>query len=316
MFDTEGGSEYVAPLVKRLTDSDLIGLRSRSFDDLMKVAEEAIKIGASVLIVDSITHPWRELCDAYLKGVNDVLKARGKPQRTRIEFSDINPIKQLWAPWPDWYLNSRMHIVICGRAGFEWEWVEKEDGSGKKELVKAGIKMKTETEFGFEPSLLVEMERDQAGVDDPNQKTKIIHQATVIKDRFQVLDGAEASNPGFEFFLPHINCLTPGQNPTVNVEIRTDPKISDYGDSQWVAERKLRTILCEEIEGELLRAWPGQTKDEKQAKAAAVEAAFGKRSWSYVETLTSDELRTGLEKIRELVATATGGENGADSRVA
>lgn len=308
MFDTEGGSEYVAPLVRRMTGSDLVGLRSRAFGDLMAAGRECIEIGASVLLVDSITHPWRELCDAHLKGVNEVLKARGRTPRTRLEFEDWNHIKPRWAPWTEFYLNSPLHIIICGRAGYEWEFQERDDDSGKKDLVKTGVKMKTEGEFGFEPSLLVEMERIQK----LGNRTEILHRATVIGDRFQILDGAQAENPGFEFFLPHVECLTPGQNPQVDVEIKTDPGIGEDGDSEWNRERKTRTILCEEIEGELLRAWPGQTAKEKKAKVETIEAAFGTRSWTAVESMPSDVLRDGLHKIREIVLAATPATEGGE----
>lgn len=295
MFDTEGGSEYVAPLVRKLTGTDLVGVRSRSFDDLMAVTREVEEIGASVLLVDSITHPWRELCDAHLKGINEVLRAKGRQPRSRLEFQDWNTIKTRWAPWTTWYLNSPMHVVICGRAGYEYDFEEREDGSGK-DLVKTGIKMKTEGEFGFEPSLLVEMARIQVLGD----RTEIIHRATVIGDRFAVLDGKQADNPDFQFFLPHVQCLTPGAHATVDTETKTDPQINDDGDASWVHDRRERTILCEEIEGELVRAWPGQTKDEKQAKAAAIEAAFGTRSWTRVQTFDAERLRFGLQIIRDM----------------
>ena len=52
-FDTETGSTYLAPLVKKRTGKDLIGIRSRSFDTLMDVGEECLATGVSVLIADS-----------------------------------------------------------------------------------------------------------------------------------------------------------------------------------------------------------------------------------------------------------------------
>ena len=70
MFDTEGGSEYIAHIVKTLTGTDLIGIRAKSFTDLVQSYEEAIGLGACGFLADSITHPWRELCDAHLKEVN------------------------------------------------------------------------------------------------------------------------------------------------------------------------------------------------------------------------------------------------------
>jgi hypothetical protein len=295
MYDTETGAEYLAPMVKRETGSDMVGVSSRSFKDLLGAARECEEIGAAVFLVDSITHPWRELCDAYLRGVNEVRRAKGQSSRQRLEFQDWANIKAAWAPWTDWYLNSKMHVIVCGRLGYDWDFEEREDGSGK-DLVKTGIKMKTESEFGFEPSLLVEMAR----VQEMGESRKLVHRATVIGDRFGVLDAAVCDNPSFEFFRPHVDCLVPGAHAPVDTEIKTDAGIQDDGDGAFTSERRRRTILCEEIQGELLRRWPGQTAAEKKAKSAAVEAAFNTLSWTKVETLDSETLRAGLDMIRAI----------------
>src|SRR3972149_3091524 len=179
MFDTEGGSEYIAPLVKRETGRELIGLRARAFSDLMDCTKEVEKIGASGFLVDSITHPWRELCDSYLARVNEVLRGKGKEPRGRLELQDWNPIKTRWAPWTEWDLNSAIHVGVCGRAGDIWSREENEE-TGKMQSVKTGVKMKTEGEFGFEPSLLVLME----AVQTDKGPRRIIHRATVMGDRF------------------------------------------------------------------------------------------------------------------------------------
>lgn len=314
MFDTEGGSEYVAQMVLRETGKPLIGVRSRSFDDLMRAAQEALDIGASVFIADSMTHVWRELCDAYLKGINDVRRAQNKPPRTRLEFQDWGPIKAKWAKWTDFYLNAPMHKIICGRAGYDYDYEDREDGSGK-DLVKTGVKMKTEGEFGFEPSLLVEMERVQVMTD----QTRILHRATVIGDRFNVIDAQWADNPTFEFFRPHIDCLVPGAHAPIDTETKSDLGVNEDGDSHFYRERKARTIICEEIQGELLRKWPGQTGPEKSAKIEALEAAFGTRSWTAVESMDSTKLRAGLAALRQVTQgtdTTEGESNATDARTA
>lgn len=299
MFDTENGSEYVAPLVRELTGTKLVGLRSRAFSDLMAVTREVEAIKASVFFVDSITHPYREICDAYLKGVNEVLKAKGKTPRTRLEFQDWGPIKAKWAPWTEWYMNAPIHTIVCGRAGDTYEY-QLDDETGRKELVKTGVKMKTETEFGFEPRLLVEMERVQTLGD----KRSIVHRATVLGDCFRGLNAAQCDDPGFEFFLPHIKMLTPNANPTVDTEIKTDYEVGDDGNTAWTKERRDREILCEEIQGEIMRAWPGSTNGEKAAKLDAIEKVFFTRSWTKVEHTDADTLRAGLESMREIVAAA------------
>jgi hypothetical protein len=303
MFDTEGGSEYLAPLFKK-AGIKFAGIRSRSLGDLINLARECQSTETPILIADSMTHVWREVCDSYLKQVNESLRAKGRGMRTRLEFQDWGPIKAKWAEWTDLYLNSRLHVIICGRAGYEWDFEDREDGTGK-DLVKTGIKMKTEGEFGFEPSLLVEMERVQS-LDENKKLTKIFtHRATVLGDRFAILDGQCCDNPTYAFFKPHIDMLVPGAHAPIDTEKQTDLGIGEDGSDQYHREKRQRAILVEEIEGELMRAWPGQSKEEKSAKLNAIESAFGTRSWIKVEGMDKEKLTNGLAAIRALTTPAT-----------
>ncbi len=307
MFDTEGGSEYIAREILKRTGQPMIGVRSRKFDDLIAVGHEAEKNGIAVLIVDSITHPWRELCDAYLKQLNEQRIRKHKDPQTRLEFQDWQKIKPKWAKWTEFYLNSKLHVIICGRAGFEYDFEEREDGSGK-DLVKTGVTMKTEGEFGFEPSLLVQMERVQIAEDGGKRFKGFTHRATVIGDRFNVLDGATADEPDFPFFAPHLKMLTPGAHAPVNAEPGSDFGLDAEGDDAYGRERKLRVILCEKAQAELLLRWPGQTAKEKKAKVDAIREAFATTSWTEVETrLDSAALQRGLETIQAMPM-PTGGE--------
>lgn len=298
-FDTEGGSEYIAPRVLQATGQPLVGLKSRSFSDLVAAAHEAEALDGAVLIVDSITHVWRELCDAYLKRVNDVRVSKGQSKRTRMEFQDWAHVKGQWnAQWTDFYLNSRLHIIICGRAGYEYDYEDREDGG--KDLVKTGVKMKTEGEFGFEPSLLVQMER--VPVLDKGSMT-LTHRATILGDRFDVIDAQTCDNPSFAFFAPHVALLKPGAHTPIDMAVKSDAGVTDDGDTAWHKERRTRTILCEEIQGELTNKWPGQTAAEKKAKTDLLFQVFDTRSWTAVEGTESVTLRNGLRTIREILQT-------------
>lgn len=298
MFDTEGGSEYVAEKVMNETGQDLLGVKSRSFDDLMKVAQECENEGISVLVVDSVSHIWKELCDSYLEQVNVIRKKKGQYPRKNLEFQDWNPIKSKWAKWTEFYLNSKLHIIICGRAGYEYDYAVDEE-TGRKNLEKTGTKMKAENEFGFEPSLLVEMERNI--VTDKEGK-RIIHQATIIGDRFGVIDGKECKDPSFEFFLPHLEKLKPQAHSPIDTSMKTDHGVEEDGDAEWHREKKQRTIYLEEIQGEIVRVYSSQTKEDKQAKLDLIEKVFETRSWTKVENMNSQKLKEGLEKIREILS--------------
>lgn len=309
MYDTEGGSEYIAGLVRKETGTELLGLKSRSFDQLCAMAEECVKEGVSVLIVDSVTHVWRELCDAYLKNINDARQKRARERnwsfspKKSLEFQDWAHVKGVWSRWTDFYLNAPLHIIIAGRAGYEYDMAKNDDG--KSELVKTGIKMKTESEFGFEPSLLVEMEREQ--VPDGDGGFKLRRKATVLGDRFAVIDGKTVYDPSFDFFKPHVALLSPGAHNPIDTTVRSETGADEDGNAEWAKERKTRTILCEEIQGALVAQWPGQTAADKKAKADLIYETFGTRSWTAVESLSSAELRAGLEQIRTKLAGETDG---------
>lgn len=304
MCDTEGGGEYIADRVRAATGKPLVGIKGRSLKDLMALGRECEAGAASILIVDSITHIWREVCQAYLVQVNQARANQNKPKRTRLEFQDWATIKDYWGTWADWYLNSKLHVIICGRAGFEWDFEEREDATGQvhKELVKTGVKMKVEGEFGFEPSLLIEMERVQ--IPDANGKFTIVHRARVLGDRFGVLDGQERNNPDGAWFGPHLDLLTPGAANVVDTAPKSDLGVDETGDAAWQRERRDRTILAEEIQGEIVKAMPGQSKEEKQAKVMLLEKCFNTKSWAAIEAMNAEKLRAGLAAVRAALATA------------
>ncbi|HYF56049.1 MAG TPA: AAA family ATPase [Salinarimonas sp.] len=295
MFDTEAAAQYVAPMVRRETGADLVGCQSRALRDSIEFLKECQKQGVAVAIVDSVTHLWREVCDSYLKQVNAALEKKGKNPRTRLEFQDWNSIKKVWEEFSNLYLNIPMHVLIAGRAGYEYDFEDREDGSGK-DLVKTGIKMKTEGEFGFEPSLLFQMDRVQQDADGKLQK-RFTHRCTVLKDRFGVLDGKECDDPDWTFFKPYLDLLTPGAHVAVATDKQTDMGVNEAGDAEFVRERKQRTIFCEEIQGLLTAAFPGQSAEEKKAKATIIFRLFGTYSWTAVEGMESAKLKTGLDAL-------------------
>lgn len=290
MFDTEGGSDYIKGFVQEKTGKRLIGVKSRAYDDLLQVGKEALKEGVSVLIVDSVTHIWRELQEAYLAKVNQNRAKKNLPRRHGLEFQDWGPIKRRWEEWTDFYLNSPLHIIICGRAGYEYDFDVNEE-TGKKELIKTGTKMKTESEFGFEPSLLIEMERIVC------EDKRTIRRARILGDRFGLIDGKACDNPNFEFFKPHVERLIPKAHSPIDTAIKSDAGIDDDGND----DRKLRTILLEEIQGELVKRFPGQTVKEKSAKAEIIGKVFATQSWTAVECMSAEKLRTGLALVREMI---------------
>lgn len=295
MFDTESGSDYWRDRVRKETGQDLLVAKTRSLADLMETTREAAAAGTSVLIVDSITHVWREVTDQY---------RRQKVQRKktdRLEFQDWARIKESWAQWPDWFLNSPMHVIVCGRAGYEYE-IEKDD-EGRKELIKSGIKMKVEGEFGFEPSLLVEMQRDFV-TDKKGQLTEnrtVINRAIVLKDRYGLIDGMMADDPTFEFFKPHVSRLHPSQHAPVDTSGKTEFNLDGDGRTEWDRERAHREIASEKIKAAIQMAqMDGQSADDKKRRAEAMQTFWGTTSWKELsENVSSSKLLSGLSAFEE-----------------
>lgn len=300
-YDTETGSAYVAPLVKEHTGQPLAGIRSRSLDNLINFVKDCEKEGASVLIVDSMTHIWKEVCDSYLQEVNDSRKNKGLASRGKLEFQDWNTIKLRFNKWTTAFLNSRLHIIICGRLGWTYDFQTDEE-SGKKELIKTGTKMKTEGEFGYEPSLLVEMERGKDGQDNPLQI------ATILKDRFNVMmskeiafkTGKETPESVLAAFMPHVARLIPGSHVPVDTDSKTVFGVDEGGADPWRKELKSREIYAEEIIGLLNRHFPGTTNEAKATKNKLIFETFKTDSWVKISEKTeSTILSAGLNALRE-----------------
>ena len=277
-FDTETGSDWLIPDFAQ-AGVPLVVAKRRSFADLLAVLKEA-EAGASVLIIDSITHPWRELCESYMR----------KKQRTFLQMDDWGYLKgeHGWAKFTDLFVNSKLHIIMCGRAGYEFE--DYKDDNGKRQIEKVGTKMKTEGETGFEPSLLVLMEQ----VEDL-RTGKVKHRATVQKDRSTLLDGEQIDNPDFKDFLPHIERLNLGGDH-IGVDIN--------GDSQHILKTEKRDwqpvqrkIALGEIEEILVRHYPGQAAADKKAKAELLRTHF-RACWAEIESVMPlERLRSGYDTL-------------------
>lgn len=267
-LDTETGADWVEPMF-RDAEIELHTAKTRAFVDLLVAVDEAER-NASVLIVDSISHFWRELCDSHMK----------KKNRTRLEFQDWAVLKKEWGRFTDKFINSALHIMMCGRAGFEYDYFE--DSDGKKQLEKTGIKMKAETETGYEPSLLVLMERHMNMADH-----KIVRVATILKDRSTKLDGKEFTNPAFKDFLPHFQALNLGGQQMGVDTTRDSSELFDgeNGDLQWRREAREKDIALDEIEQLMVKFYPGQTSDAKKAKGELMETFASTRSWERVKAL-------------------------------
>ena len=289
MIDTERGEEWVAPMFEK-AGIDLLVDKTRSYADLKQNMKDA-QNEASLLIIDSITHFWVEFTESYQKA----------KKRTRgLEFQDWAYLKREWRQnFTEPFLNSKLHIIMCGRAAFEYDHYT--DEAGKRQIEKSGVKLKAEGELGFEPNLLVYMEREQS-----QEENKVYHIGHVYKDRRsdeKSLDGKSFRNPTFKSFWPHVEFLDLGGEGT-GVDVSRN-SVSDIPRDQSPRDRYglMRDVVVEEIKN-LLNKHHGQTVKDKEAKLVLVQRFFAP-TWTEVEhpqsTMSLDDLKGGYDRLhREL----------------
>lgn len=286
-FDTETGSDY---LIKDFESAgiELLVVKTRSFRDLIDFMKEA-ESACSVAIIDSITHVWQELMESYSRRLN---------RRNGLLFQDWGKLKTEWRQFTDLFLNSQMHVIMCGRAGFEYDFSE--DESGKKELIKTGTKMKAETELGYEPSLLIEMMRLKKSEITGNIKEKgWINRAVVLKDRTNTINGEEFDYPKFSDFAPVINFLNIGGEHLGIDTSRNSEDLFENPDYSYLERKKQSEIALEELQQELvLMGLDGTSSKAKKDRTELLIEVFGSSSKTKIENFPLDKIKEGLEAIR------------------
>lgn len=290
-FDTEPAFSFVKPLFDAAGIELLVADESRALMDLMTFMNEAEK-SCDIAIIDSITHVWRDAQESYLKRMNETRKRNGKKPLYALEFQHWRPIKAAWAEFTDRFLSSKMHVIVCGRAGNVYEYQDKDDGSGKKELITTGTRMATEKELGYEPSLLIEMV--------PNREDgKIINTAVIQKDRTDKLNGKEIPLPDYTKLKPHFDFLNIGGQHFESMDKRDSSEMFEEADeSGWDKEKQERAIWSEEIIELLKKHYPSQSVEDKQQRADAMENFFGTRSWTAIENMHSSKLKAAYNDLK------------------
>jgi hypothetical protein len=297
-LDSETGSDFWIERISTATGHQPLVAKTRAFADLIQGIIEA-QDASDILIADSATHYWRELIDAYKK-------ARKMPPDGKLAFQHWDHLKGEWRRFTDLFVNSSLHMIVCGRAGHEWDYFENDEG--KMELRKTGTKMKAEAEFGFEPSLVLECERINRSIIEENAKAKgLIHRVTVLKDRWDIINGREFDfdpmqrndkvNPEFDALAPHIRLLNLG-GIQMGVDISRESS-GMFRDGRGDYERRKREheIVLEALAEHIGYALPGQSAEEKKRKKELLQLGFGTMAWKSIETKPTPELRAGFRAI-------------------
>lgn len=305
IMDTENGSDYFEPIFEA-EGVPLHVAKTRAFLDMKNFLREAEEEGCCTSVVDSYSAPWAEL--------NDTLKALLKIQK--LDFHHKEQLHSLWRVWVDQMLNSPLHVILSGRLGYVWDHETEENGQ-RGDLVKLGTKMKSESEAGYEPSLLIELEAVQKEsarlVKSRAKQGSISHHAYVVKDRWRTLNGRTFTwkdlngyKPGdykrvFDAFRPHFDCLAIGKAPQRAVDAsRTSAALFDgRGDSLYHQRARRVQIVLEEWDGTLRKLWPGETGKEKAMRVLMLESIFGTHSRTRVEEKSLEDLEAGLVLLQK-----------------
>ena len=284
LFDTENTGGFIVP---RFNEAKIeVRVRqSRSLTDLSRAMDFCESGEAGILLIDSITHIW----DNFLKAFKE---AKG---RNFIQFQDWGELKPTWKEkFSDRMVLAPYHIIFTGRQGDIYQY-EVDETSGRRELVKTGIKMRTEKETPYEPDLLVLMERYESLL---GKEKEIYRNATVLKDRAAVIDGKVFKNPGFKDFKPSIEFVMQNKSEAGVVIPGDDRDLVERTENN--TEQKREAAKYHERCMNLLDFHAGgQKKEDKARRFKALEYAFGDTSATAIEALGKERLMEGYLKLQE-----------------
>lgn len=280
-YDTEKSLKALKPFFDKEGIKVMVR-ESRTLADLSKTILHCEEGFSEILVIDSITHVWENFLTAY----------KAQKKRDQLYFQDWGVIKPKWKKeFSDRFVQSNLHIIFTGRAGYEYE--ETTNEQGKKELHKSGIKMKSENETAYEPDMLILMERFE---DILGQKKQIWREATIIKDRTTLIDGKTFKNPTFKDFSPAVAVMLDGHVKERPAE--TPDKFVSMDDGQF-AKKNAREIAIEEIKGVFDALGLGAGKEEKQLKAAIIEKIFGTLSMTSIESMELEKLQENIIILKD-----------------
>jgi len=289
VFDTEKASKFLIPLFKEHGIAAMVK-ESHSLADLKKTMDLCADGYADIVIIDSISHVWMDFQEAYKRKLN----------RKTFQIQDWMTIKADWnANFSIPLVQLPIHILATGRVSDRMEEQVDED-TGRKEFTKTGVKMQAEKNAAYEFDMLVLMERHEL---INKRKREVWRQATILKGRGNLLDGAMFKNPTYADFESAINAIL--LDPENRKQTETDAGELIETESNKREYLKRRDIMLEKIEAALTKVWPGSGKEEKTNKIEALEFAFGTPSWTEIQGMNPDRLESDFVKIHEFVQTKT-----------
>ncbi|GHV37256.1 hypothetical protein AGMMS49546_04460 [Spirochaetia bacterium] len=183
VIDTEArsASKY-ADRYKFVVDN----LENKTVDGYIKAMHEAYDAGYKVLVIDSLSHAWRELTEEV-----DRITQASNSKNSFLSWAKVNPKQKRLV---EAILNFPGHIIATMRS--KTEWIVGEGKGGKTAPEKLGLAPEQGKGIEYEFDLLVEL----------NQQ----HQAIVTKDRTGKFQDETIDRPGEDFGLALYDWLSSG----------------------------------------------------------------------------------------------------------
>lgn len=194
VLDTERGS------ARKYSDRftfDVCELKERTIEDYAKVITAAGEQKYKVLIIDSMTHAWREI-------LNEVDRLAGKKGNRFSPWAEVGPKQQNMI---DLLLAFPGHIIATMRSKTEWEVQANEQG--KKVPVRIGLAPEQGKGIEYEFDLLIELSQE--------------HMANVTKDRTGKYQDKQIDRPGEDFGRELAEWLNSNEAPTPSRVTKVPP---------------------------------------------------------------------------------------------
>lgn len=192
VIDTERGS---ASKYADRFKFDVLELPHRTIDVYVEAINAAAKSGYGVLIIDSLSHAWKELLDEVEKIARSKYKGN-----TWSAWSDGTPRQNKLI---DTILDYPGHIIATMRSKTEWS-VDTSD-NGKIRPIRVGLAPEQGKGIEYEFDLLMELNVD--------------HVASIIKDRTGAFQDMIIDKPGLDFGKQLMDWLNDGSEPQIKPAI-------------------------------------------------------------------------------------------------
>jgi hypothetical protein len=162
-------------------------LEGKTIDHYLASMKAAREAGYKVLVIDSLSHAWRELTEEV-----DRLTLSSTSKNSFLSWGKVGPKQKRFI---DAILNYPGHIIATMRS--KTEWVIGEGRNGKTTPEKLGLAPEQGKGIEYEFDLLLEMNQN--------------HHAVVTKDRTGKFQDETIEKPGEEFGLALYDWLSTGK---------------------------------------------------------------------------------------------------------